>query len=283
MTSSPSYIEDCLKREVLFVTGKGGVGKSTLAWATARACAARGKRVAVTSWNPLEKTPHAAPIVDHNVRWIPLDVSQCFREYASRILKFQTIYNVIFENHVLQTFIRATPGIAETVVAGKVWDLWFQKEQDLLIVDLPSSGHAVSFFQSPLGVHKIFAVGFVHKESEKIMELFQAETTRLDLVALPEELPIVEASELKRKLEGTFPLRFGYCLVNQCTPAFPLTGEIPEAARDTVERHRARLASEAENLKAAEAMRLPLVKVPRFPTARSEETLRGVMAHLETA
>lgn len=288
MSLTPSYILDCLQRDVIFLTGKGGVGKSTIAWATAQACAELGKKVAVASWNPLETKaqhfpPEFEPVLEPHLRWIPLEVGECFKEYVSRILKFETLYHVVFENHVLQTFIRATPGIAETVLAGKIWDLWHQKAQDLLIVDLPSSGHALSFFQSPLGVHKIFAAGFVHQESEKIMKLFQSSKIRVDLVALPEELPLVEAKELKRKLEQTFPLHFGFLQINQCTPNFQEPDVIPEAAQSTINRHHERLLSEREALAVATEIDLPLVKIPRFATSRSQATRQSVKEALEKA
>lgn len=287
MKHSPSFVEDCLTRQVIFVTGKGGVGKSTVAWAMALACRKQNARVTVASWNPLDSPTGGAPTDTEGVRYLPLDANGCFREYASRILKFETLYNVIFENHVLQTFIRATPGIAETVLAGKIWDLWEKREQDLLIVDLPSSGHAVSFFQSPLGVHKIFAIGFVHKESEKIVKMLKARTTRIDLVALPEELPVVEGVQLKQKLVETYPFNFGFLHLNQCTPDFPLPEPLPAdlsaESRVCLDRHVERIHSEREAISLSTELDMPTHNIPRFPAENRDATLQKVAAFLENA
>src|SRR6185295_6148648 len=131
-----------------------------------------------------------------------------FREYALHVLKFDRIYQAIFENHVLKTFIQAAPGLSETVIAGKVWDLFEHGKQDLLIVDLPASGHAFSFFQSPLGIQKVFSTGFVHKEAIKISQMFENPNVRIDLVTLPEEMPIVESLQFHEKLSRLYPFHF---------------------------------------------------------------------------
>lgn len=281
-----AFLDDCLSREVILVTGKGGVGKSTIAWAIARAVAARGKRVAVASWNPLEEGFAEQAPAHPSIRWLQLDASSCFREYASRILKFETLYNVIFENYVLQTFLKATPGVSDTVIAGKLWDVWNRGDQDLLVVDLPSTGHALSFFSSPFGVNRIFSMGFVHKESEKILELFQAPTTRIDLVALPEELPITEAGYLKQKLDslGTFPL--GYLHMNQTSPEFPLPAnlpQLPEDVRACVEGYLERREREGVASDIAAELKLPQIPIPRFPVKDREQTLTLVTEFLESA
>jgi hypothetical protein len=283
-----SYIDDTLRQRVLFVTGKGGVGKSTVAWATALACARRGRRVAVVSWNPLEA--HAAPEEGDRagVKSIHLETLAAFREYAIQILKFETIYHVVFDNHVLKTFIKAAPGLAETVISGKIWDLYDKREQDLLIVDLPASGHAVSFFQSPLGIQKIFAVGFVHKEAGKIAHMFEAEDTRIDLVVLPEELPLVEGRELKEKLEGLFPFHFGRLHVNACTPSLPSPSpQVAESygsqAFQVRERHLERMKLEEEALSLVPEYQMPSHRIPRFGSPSLEETIEKVSRFLEEA
>src|SRR5690606_34172720 len=105
--------------------------------------------------------------------------------------------------------------------------------------DLPSSGHTVSFFQSPLGVKEIFKVGFVHTETEKILGMFRSPDVRLDLVAIPEELPVVECRELKERLAALHDFQFGYLHVNQSAPKLPVPesySEFPDDVRDALHR-----------------------------------------------
>lgn len=274
------YLNDCLTREVLCFTGKGGVGKSTLAWATALACHRLGKKVRVVGWNPLDRHPRYP-----GIEWLSLNVSDCFREYVTRVLKFETLYNVIFDNHVLQAFLRATPGLADTVLAGKIWDLWSNREQDLLIVDLPASGHATSFFQSALGVSKVFAKGFVHEESSKVLKLFSSAATRVDLVALPQELPVKELLELHAKLKGILPLNFGYVHLNQVEPQLEVPASLPTSLsseiRECVRGHAARGGDERESADALSVLGLPLHRIPRLPAENLKQNQLAVAAYLE--
>lgn len=283
-----SYLDDCLSRRVIFFTGKGGVGKSTLAWATAVACQRKKLRVTVASWNPLEPFAKPLAVEESGIRWIPLETLAAFKEYALQIFRFETIYHVVFDNHVLKTFIRAAPGVGETVVAGKIWDLYQKREQDLLIVDLPASGHAVTFFQSPLGVQKLFAMGFVHKEAEKIVEMFRSRESRIDLVALPEELPLAEGLQLKQKLESLHSFHFGYLHMNQCTPDLPVPppsalSEFPETIRDCAERHVKRRELEADACGVVPEFKLPSIEVPRYASMSLHDTVDKVAAYLERA
>jgi len=263
-----NYIEDCLTRKIVFFTGKGGVGKSTFAWATALACHRRGKRVAVASWDPFDiRTP--GPTMPEPCREIPalkLETMGCFREFVLKRVRIEKLYDLVFDNYVLRTFLTTAPGVADTVIAGKLCHAVDTDEYDLLLVDLPSSGHTLSFFKSPFGVQMLFPVGFVHRESKNIGELFQSQKARIDFVLLPEELSVTETGELRKQLAAVAPLSFGYALVNAITPDFDLPDETPaplaESAslyRDTRERERAALEEAAK-------LGLPLLQFSRFAT-----------------
>ena len=286
--SPRSYLEDCQSRKVIFFTGKGGVGKTTLAWATAVACRREGARITLASWNPFDDVTTPTWANDQGIRWIPLETLSAFREYSLNLLKFEKVYDAVFDNRVLKTFIKAAPGLSETVIAGKIWDLVDKREQDLVIVDLPSSGHAISFFQSPLGIQKIFSTGFVHKESGKIVKMFQERWCRIDLVALPEELPLVECLQLKQKLETLHPFHFGYLHLNQCTPTFPLPhsqncAPLPDAVISCLERYRSRHAQEEEAMGLSWDFHLPTHYLPRFPSEGMKEILHKTATFLESA
>jgi anion-transporting ArsA/GET3 family ATPase len=281
------FLNDCLNNRVLFFTGKGGVGKSSVAWATAKLCAKNGKRVTVASWSPFTSQSESALEKIYSIQSIQLDTLSAFREYALKILKFDKIYDAVFDNHVLKTFIRAAPGLSETVIAGKIWDLYTHGEQDILIVDLPASGHAFSFFQSPLGIQKVFSKGFVHREAEKVCEMFQANDCRIDLVTLPEEMPIVESIQFHEKLMNLYPFHFGFLHVNQCTPDFPIPEHsffqnLPREVQECEERHISRKAQETEALEAAEKLPLKQLHIPRFTSETVIATQEKLFQFLET-
>ena len=221
-----SYLQSILDKQVLFFSGKGGVGKSALTSATALLCQRYGKKVFLVSWNPFDAPSRSLPYKALGIEQLILDGPSCFKEYAVGILKFEKLYDLVFQNKIFQTFISVSPGLTETVIAGKVWDLKDKNPDALILVDLPSSGHAFTFFSSPLGLRKLFRLGLVHRELERICEMFLSPKTLLNFVTLPEDLPVTETLEFKKKLASLGSFNFGFTFLNQCLPHFP--GKAPE-------------------------------------------------------
>ena len=178
------------------------------------------------------------------------------------------------------------PGLSDTVIAGKIWDLYDKAEQDTLIVDLPATGHALSFFKSPMGIEKMFATGFVHRQANSICRMFMDPYTRLDVVSLPEEMPMVESGQFIEQLSslGTFPL--GFLIVNQCTPDFPLPKTLPENipgdVKQCVTDHQKRLAREYLALKHSQNIPLTLKQIPRIASEAVKDTVLQLANLLET-
>jgi hypothetical protein len=262
--SSP-FIQDCLTRKIIFFTGKGGVGKSTVTWATASLLRKAGRRVLVTSWSPFDEHHQPAQVADLGVEYLYLETMACFREYALLTLKFEKVYDVVFDNRILRAFIASAPGLSDTVIAGKIENLHLSGNYDHILVDLPSSGHTLSFFQSPLGVSHVFSMGSVHKDTARICAFFQSAECRLDFVSIPEDLSLTENLELKAKLTEVFPLSFGYLHLNLMTPPFdlPPTEQLPEAARQAAEDYRKHRQHDDEAREIAKGFHLPVIENER--------------------
>ena len=142
-----------------------------------------------------------------------------------------------------------------------------RREQDVHFVDLPASGHAESFFRSSNGIRKIFPAGFVYRQATRIVEMYAEPWCRVDLVALPEELPLRECQDLLERLRATQPLRFGFLHVNQRAPFAnvpTLPDAVPETVRHSLARYAARLEREREALRLAEPIGLPRIEIPEF-------------------
>jgi energy-coupling factor transporter ATP-binding protein EcfA2 len=281
------YLSDSLNRKVIFFTGKGGVGKSTLAWATALALHRQGKKVAIVGWQPLGKQ-EAPPVAGElGMDWLGLETLAAFREYALGIIKFQKIYDSVLDNKILRTFVLAAPGLADAVVGGKIWDVYDKGIYDTLVVDMPSSGHARSFFKSPLGLKKIFKVGFIARDTDRVCALFSSPQTRLDLVALPEELPLVECRELKESLAPLHPFSFGFLHVNQCLPDWVGTTQaqsnnVPGSIGRTLQDFNERLADQKQTLALAAPIGMPSLLTPRFAVDGWKQSVEAAATHLES-
>lgn len=278
------FLADSLQRKVIFLTGKGGVGKSTLAWAMARALNRQGKRTAVIGWQSNGKTtpPEFAGM---GVEWIGLDTLEVFKQYALTIIKFEKLYDTVLDNKVLRTFVLAAPGLSDSVMAGRIWDLAENGPYDTLVVDMPSSGHARAFFKSPLGLKKIFKMGFIARDTERVLNLFAADTTRIDLVCLPEQLPVQECRELKADLEKMHPFHFGYTYVNQCVPewavlAAPELAKLDAPGKELARRFIEKANAQSETL-GTSVVGLPEIRLARLAHPGWRETVEALADLLE--
>ena len=286
MTSTSLFLTDSLKRKVIFFTGKGGVGKTALAWATAVALHRHQKKVRLVSWSPFDQESIPENLTSFKIPWERLEPAACFKEYTLKTLKFEKVFDVVFENRILKAFIDVAPGLSETVVAGKVWDLFDRGEQDTLIVDLPATGHAVSFFKSPMGIEKMFATGFVHRQAAQICQMFVDPYTRLDVVTLPEEMPMVESKQFIEQMSqlGKFP--FGFLLINQCSPLFSLPSASPPGLPSEIEEclvdHKTRLVREEKAIQFAKELPLTSKTTPKVTSEALTETILQLADHLET-
>lgn len=256
-----------------------------MAWGTALALSRKNKKVRFVSWSPFDSSSQPWALKSFGIPIEQLEASACFKEYALKTLKFEKFFDAVFENKILKAFIQVAPGLSETVIAGKVWDLFEKAEQDTLIVDLPATGHALSFFKSPMGIEKMFATGFVHRQAGNICDMFVDPFTRLDVVTLPEEMPLVESAQFIDQIQelGKFPL--GYLLVNQCTPQFPLPHPLPQKLpsdiKECLEDYELRTAREKTAVEEARDLPLVLKQIPRFTTEAMKETIEKIADHLE--
>jgi anion-transporting ArsA/GET3 family ATPase len=274
-----TYLEDTLSRKVIFFTGKGGVGKTSLCAATALLAKNQGKKVALMSWDPSAENHPPALATALGIDWIGLETLSAFREYVLQIIRSGRLYDSLLDSQVLRTFVRAAPGLADAVVAGKIWDVYSKQRYDLLVVDLPSSGHSISFFKSPLGLKRIFKSGFIARDTDRVCALFSSPECRLDLIALPEELPLVECKELKTTLESLHPFSFGFLYLNQVFPAWLKTEpQEYDDLRICLSMLNQRIAEQEATFPLAEEIGLPVLKVPRFVETESVKNI-AEMAH----
>lgn len=121
------------------------------------------------------------------------------REYALMTLKFKALYSTVFENRVVKYFIRAVPSLAEFVTLGKIW--FHEGERlnglpryDLIVIDAPATGHLISLLRVPRVFEEMIPAGPLHSSAQDFIALLEnPRRTKLDVVTLPEEMPVNEA------------------------------------------------------------------------------------------
>jgi anion-transporting ArsA/GET3 family ATPase len=237
------------KRFVL-VTGKGGVGKTTVCAAESLALAAKGKRVLVAMCNAKERLsvmlgvpavgPTVAAVAD-NVWAVNIHPDKALEEYGILVLHSRALYKTLFDNRYVRSFLRAVPGMQEWAMLGKAW--WHTTEKradgsfkyDVVILDAPATGHGLDMLRVPKVIVDVVPAGLLRRDAERAWALFQdPKACAIVLVTLPEEMPTTETIELAGALRD-MGLGIGRVVVNGVLPPLFSRGERDalEGVRDT--------------------------------------------------
>ena len=274
-------------KRFLIVTGKGGVGKTTVCAAEALALAAKGKRILVCMCNAKERLsamlgseligPEVKPVAA-NVWAVNMDPELALAEYGMMALHSKTLFKLLFDNKYVRTFFRAVPGMQEWTLLGKAW--WHTTEKrddgswlyDVVILDAPATGHGLDMLRVPKIILDVVPPGLLRRDAERAWKMFQdPEMCAVVLVTLPEEMPTTETIELAKALRDELHLPIGKIVVNGVLPplfsraeraaieaAGPVTGDMPGDAALAAGRSRAiRERVQAESL-ARLAAELPI-------------------------
>ena len=210
-------VPELLDKRLVIVTGKGGVGKSTVALALGLAAAREGRRTIVCEVSSQEHTSqvfHRAEVGFHEVEmadnlWaISIDPDEAMREYVLLQLKVRAMRDLLFRSRIFTYLAAATPGLRELVTIGKIWEVAQPdrkvkrgRNYDLVIVDAPSTGAGVGFLQTPRTFANIARVGPIKAQAEALEALLvNHRKTGAAIVALPEEMPVNETVALERQL-----------------------------------------------------------------------------------
>jgi anion-transporting ArsA/GET3 family ATPase len=204
---------------LVFVTGKGGVGKTTIAVALGLRAASEGKRTIVCEVSAQE---NASRFFDHtqvgfhevemeeNLWAISIDPDESMREYVLLQLKVRAMRDMLFRSRIFNYLAAATPGLKELVTIGKIWELAQLdrkvrqgRKYDLVIVDAPATGHGIGFLQTPRTFAAIARVGPIHSQAQQLDRLITDQRhTGTAIVALPEEMPVNETAALEHDLRS---------------------------------------------------------------------------------
>ncbi|MBI4926020.1 MAG: ArsA family ATPase [Bdellovibrio sp.] len=220
-----------LGQNLIFVAGKGGVGKTTISQAIALALSQNSKK---TLWveieNPL-KPPGEKKQLSTTLWHLNCEATQAFEEYIQ--LKIPKLFKLFINNKLIRSLFMVAPGIHDLFLLGKIW---FERNHfDHVVIDLPSTGHGLSLFQGTYNFSELFRTGPTHKDTLEMLKTFHdpIKTTFL-IVSLPEEMALQESLDLKDYLLKLFPKNKPQFLVSKVFPKSTEKTELPSSALDYV-------------------------------------------------
>lgn len=210
-----------MSQKIIFVSGKGGVGKSSVAGAIAMSFAESGKKTLLVelgdhsyfeiAWK-LSPVAYKPLPVENNLDIALWSAQDCLREYALHLLKVERLYKLFFENPVMRTLINVAPALKELAILGKITSQPRKHgpplDYDVLVVDAFATGHFLALLAAPVGMAQAVQFGPMGEQSRGIDQVIRnPEICSYVLVSLPEELPLQETLELQAKLTEKFSIQ----------------------------------------------------------------------------
>jgi anion-transporting ArsA/GET3 family ATPase len=233
---------DLLSRRLLFFTGKGGVGKSTVSAAMALLAAEQGRRVLLVSADGrgdiaafFEKRPVGfRPETVFPGLWaMAMDTEASLQEYLRLNLRVPIPGRVGPLAKVFDFVATAAPGVKEILTIGKIcWEVQEAidglSQWDLVVVDAAATGHIVAQLGAPQAIDELVTVGPIKSQTGWMTDLLSdRQVTALNVVTTPEEMPVHETIELVGRVRETLPVPLGAVVVNRVLPElFTHTDEV---------------------------------------------------------
>jgi len=217
-----------LDRKLLFVTGKGGVGKTSISAGLALLAARSGKRVLacevdakgdLASCFETGPTGFAERLVLPNLWAMSMDSEASLRQYLSLQLRLPRMAGIGALAKMFDFVASAAPGVREIVTVGKLcWEVR-ERHYDLVVVDAVASGHIVGQLAAPQAINDLVQVGLVRQQTGWMLDILSDPAScGVVVVATPEEMPVTETIELIGRLGQETTVDLAAVVVNKVLP-----------------------------------------------------------------
>ena len=219
-------LDEFLEPRVLIVSGKGGVGKTTVAAALALVAARHGRTACIAEVDRKGSLPRAfdAPVLSYQPKEMSPGVygmnivpEEALGEYLDVQYHMKRISRIFTSTHFVDYITTAAPGLKDILTLGKIWYLEQDRNSrfDTIIVDAPAAGHMLTFLSAPMGLSDALRVGPVQRQAQWLLEMLRDPLrSRVHLVTLPEEMPVVETMETSIALQARVGITSGAVFAN---------------------------------------------------------------------
>ena len=219
---------DLLDRRLVFVTGKGGVGKTTVASGLALLASQRGKRTLVCEVDAkgnLADFYESGPVrydareVQPRLFAMAMDTERSLDEYLRIFLKVPVMGRIGPVARMFDFVATAAPGVKEILTVGKLTYEVRERHYDLVVVDASPTGHVVGQLAAPQAINSLVQVGLIRSQTDWILDILSDPArTGLVIVATPEEMPVNETVELVTRVRDETTVDLAAVVVNRVLP-----------------------------------------------------------------
>ena len=223
-----------LDKRLVVVTGKGGVGRTTVSAALGLVAARRGKRTMVAEVAQHERMSRAfrregvgysETELAKNLWAMSVDPQRALDEYLTQQVG-GTLGNLLFHNRIFEYFVAAAPGVRELTTIGKVWELAQLERRDrraspydLVILDAPASGNGLAMLHAPHTFAEIARVGPIRRRADMIHDFLRdPKRTGVVSVALAQDMPVNETIEFRARIADEMDMATDAVIVNALLP-----------------------------------------------------------------
>ncbi|HET9729989.1 MAG TPA: ArsA-related P-loop ATPase [Acidimicrobiia bacterium] len=274
----------CSTSHVVIVAGKGGVGKTTVTAALAVTAARAGLSVMIVEVEGKSGLPAMFGSEALGYEEIALDpgITARFLTPDEALIDYLVAHSMrriskrLVSSGALEVVANAVPGMKDILVLGKVKALEDSRAADLIIVDAPAAGHAITFLLSARGLLDAVTVGPVRKQAADVVSLISDPARcQVLLVTLPEETPVNEVIETAFAIEDRAGVALGPVVVNACFARLPVgvTADAAEIWHDARTCGRFVSEREANDLAHAAAFREERHALQREQVVRLQQAL----------
>lgn len=281
-------------QKIVFVTGKGGVGKSIYAAALAQKYSMEGKRTLLVelgdesffkSFFELPQVQYTPTKTRNNWEIALWSGTEALKEYALHLLKSEAVYRLFFENKVSRALIHIAPGLPELAILGKITSgprhHGPASPHDVIVVDGFATGHFLALMRAPKGMAQAISFGPMGEQSRSIMKTIEnSEICDYHIVTLAEELPIKEAIELYDQLKSEFGIA-AHVVLNKTLETALTSNDVNSAGNEFVSYVKETLAREEEAHVRLKERNLSPFEIPHIYEKTSYDLIEQVSSRIK--
>ncbi len=199
-----------LFRRFYIFTGKGGVGKTTLSQAFTKNLQEKGKDAYYCSFSTHSLQENTNKL-NHNIKLaknlglktLDLELSVCANEYIAKKLGSTIISKWITDTTFFKALVNMIPGFNYLIYLGSILQFLNDNPEAIVVLDSPSSGHAITMLESTYNFRDIFQSGVIFNDATKMLNLMYGENfLQVIIVTLPTQMACHEACELEKSINS---------------------------------------------------------------------------------